>query len=53
MHPDGWISSSYYVSLPDAVRESATHEGRIKFGETNLDLGGREEIGKVVQPKEG
>jgi uncharacterized protein (TIGR02466 family) len=53
IHPKGWISSSYYVTLPDVVHKSDTHDGWIKFGETNLGLGDREEIGRIVQPEEG
>ena len=53
VHPKGWISSSYYVSLPEAVGKGDSHEGWIKFGETNLGLGSLEHIGKLVQPTEG
>lgn len=53
IHMKGWIRSSYDVSLSDAVRESEDHVGWIKFGETNLNLGKREHIGKIVQPKDG
>jgi uncharacterized protein (TIGR02466 family) len=53
IHPKGWISSSYYVSLPEVVSTSESHEGWIKFGETNFGLGRLEHIGKVVQPEEG
>ena len=53
VHPKGWISSSYYVALPAAVRESGNHEGWIKFGESNLGLGSLERIEKIVQPEEG
>ena len=53
IHPDGWISSAYYVSLPDVVHKSDAHDGWLKFGETSLDLGNLEHIGKAVQPEEG
>jgi uncharacterized protein (TIGR02466 family) len=53
VHPKGWISSSYYVALPTAVRDGDRHEGWIKFGESNLGLGSRERIEKIVQPEEG
>ncbi|MEE8295249.1 MAG: tetratricopeptide repeat protein, partial [Sphingomonadales bacterium] len=52
-HPEGWISSSYYVSLPDQVKEGKDQQGWIKFGESPLELGVREHIGKIVQPEEG
>ncbi len=53
VHPEGWISSAYYVSLPDVVHKSDAHDGWLKFGETSLDLGNLEHIGKIVQPEEG
>jgi uncharacterized protein (TIGR02466 family) len=53
IHPDGWISSSYYVSLPEAVDRSDAHAGWLKFGETSLGLGNLESIEKIVQPEEG
>ncbi len=51
-HSSGWISSAYYVELPDDLDESEK-EGWIKFGESNLELGEREEIGKMVRPEVG
>ncbi|MBI3437316.1 MAG: hypothetical protein HY054_01450, partial [Proteobacteria bacterium] len=33
LHPAGWISSAYYVSLPKAVTEAPGQQGWIKFGE--------------------
>ena len=33
MHPEGWISSAYYVSVPDEVSEGKDKAGWIKFGE--------------------
>ena len=53
IHMEGWISSCYYVSLPNVVRQGDDHAGWIKFGETNLELGEREHIGKILQPQEG
>jgi len=53
-HPDGWISACYYVSLPGVVKEgSQDKQGWIKFGESPLDLGKKEVIGRIVQPEEG
>lgn len=54
VHTEGWISSCYYVALPDAVeRHADAHEGWIKFGETNMALGERERIAKIVKPEVG
>lgn len=52
VHPAGWISSSYYVALPDAVAGNANHEGWIKFGEAPRPM---PECGieKLVEPKVG
>ena len=50
---EGWISSSYYVTLPEVVGNNDDHAGWIKFGETNLNLGEREHVGKIVEPKVG
>ena len=39
VHPSGWISSCYYVGVPDAVKDANTKEGWIKFGEPGFDIG--------------
>ncbi|MCH7805586.1 MAG: tetratricopeptide repeat protein [Proteobacteria bacterium] len=52
-HPDGWISGCYYVSLPDVVKDGKTQQGWIKFGESPINLGEREVIGRIIQPQEG
>jgi predicted Zn-dependent protease len=51
LHPAGWISSAYYVSLPPAV-QGADQQGWIKFGEPRWPTPGCT-VEKVVQPKEG
>lgn len=33
VHPEGWISSSYYVSVPPGIASDAGRRGWIKFGE--------------------
>ncbi len=53
IHPQGWISSCYYVNLPGSVNTSDDKQGWIKFGETNLKLGAREKIARYIQPQEG
>lgn len=37
VHPKGWLSSCFYVQLPQSVEESSDKQGWIKFGEPNLD----------------
>jgi uncharacterized protein (TIGR02466 family) len=56
-HPEGWMSSAYYVSLPPSVTDQSLardpHSGWIQFGqpqaELNLDLAPR----RYVRPKAG
>lgn len=48
LHPAGWISSAYYVALP----ESTGQEGWIKFGEPRWPTPGCT-IEKVIQPQVG
>jgi hypothetical protein len=50
-HPNGWISSAYYVSLPASV-SADSQEGWIKFGEPRWPIPGCA-IERTVQPKEG
>ncbi len=52
VHADGWISSCYYVGLPAAVAGEGK-EGWIKFGETGLNLGTREQIARMIEPEIG
>jgi Flp pilus assembly protein TadD len=33
VHPRGWISSAYYVSVPDEVKDTQLRSGWLKFGE--------------------
>jgi hypothetical protein len=36
IHPNGWISSCYYVGVPDAVQDQTARQGWIKFGESGF-----------------
>ena len=51
IHPEGWISAVYYVAVPDAVGDG--HGGWLKFGETGLYLGAREQILHSIRPEPG
>lgn len=53
VHSEGWISSCYYVGLPEAVNREDEQQGWIKFGETGLSLGARERIAKALRPELG
>jgi len=57
VHTDGWISSSCYISLPESMYcgdgLDRSHQGYIKFGESPLQLGEREQIELSLEPKPG
>jgi len=53
VHPKGWISSAYYVALPDAVADETGRQGWIKFGEPSFDAHLKDPIRRVVQPRAG
>lgn len=53
VHPQGWISSCYYVALPKAVEDTETHQGWIKFGEPALDVALKDPIRRAIQPRAG
>lgn len=48
---NGWISSVYYVDVPKIA--AAGHEGWLKFGEPSADLGFRDAVRRLVEPKPG
>ncbi len=50
-HPQGWISSAYYVSLPGAVDDG--EQGWLKFGESNIALSERDRPERLVKPGVG
>lgn len=52
VHPQGWISSAYYVAVPDEVQDETLMSGWIKFGETRYPVPGAGPEG-VVQPRPG
>jgi tetratricopeptide (TPR) repeat protein len=52
VHPQGWISSCYYVAVPDVTRDAAAKEGWIKFGEPSFNTG-MQAVRRAVQPVPG
>lgn len=52
-HPEGWISSAYYVSLPASVANTSTIEGRIHFGTPPVPVPCTDTPVKVFQPEVG
>ena len=52
IHPQGWISSAYYVSVPEEVHDVNTMSGWIKFGETRYPVPGAQPE-TFIKPKAG
>jgi tetratricopeptide (TPR) repeat protein len=52
-HPDGWISSCYYVTVPEAVQDETARQGWIKFGEPAFDVTLNNPIRRAIQPAPG
>jgi tetratricopeptide (TPR) repeat protein len=53
MHPRGWISSCYYVEVPDAAKDETAKQGWLKFGEPPFATGLKDPIARMVQPVPG
>jgi hypothetical protein len=53
LHPGGWISSAYYVALPDSMATGDGRQGWLQFGEPSYDVGLSEPVRRAVQPKPG
>lgn len=53
VHPMGWISSAYYVDVPDAVDDDAGKQGWLKFGESHMGLSARDRPEHHVKPGVG
>ncbi|MFT2091342.1 putative 2OG-Fe(II) oxygenase [Paraglaciecola sp. 2405UD69-4] len=50
VHSDGWISSSFYVHVPEGLSGS---EGDIYFGKSSLNLNTNDDIELTVKPTPG
>jgi len=50
---NGWISSVYYVDVPEIATDTKEHQGWLKFGEPSADLSFPGAIRRLVQPKPG
>ncbi len=53
LHPQGWVSSCYYVTVPEVAKDQDTRQGWIKFGEPELDVALNDPIRRAVQPVPG
>jgi Flp pilus assembly protein TadD len=52
IHPQGWISSAYYVAVPDEVNDPGLMSGWLKFGEPRFPVPGADPA-HFVQPRAG
>ena len=53
VHPDGWISSAYYASVPEETRSGQDRAGWIKFGEPPFKTKPELPPQKWIQPEPG
>lgn len=56
LHPLGWISSCYYVTVPQETKDAVARHGWIKFGEPGLpglEASMKNPIRRAVQPIPG
>jgi tetratricopeptide (TPR) repeat protein len=53
IHPQGWISSCYYVAVPKAVEDEKERQGWIKFGEPTFNVPLKEPIRRAIKPRPG
>lgn len=51
VHDKGWISSAYYVALPDAV--AVDGQGSLTFGQSRFRLDGDDRVEAKIQPQVG
>jgi hypothetical protein len=52
VHPEGWISSAYYVCVPQESKDSVAKSGWLKFGEPRFPVPGCGPE-RFVQPRTG
>jgi Flp pilus assembly protein TadD len=52
IHPEGWLSSAYYVSVPREAQDAAMKSGWIKFGEPRMPVPGIK-ADHAIQPQAG
>ena len=54
VHPHGWISSAYYVVVPESVQHGDDAAGWLQLGEPDFDAGfTAEAVRRRVQPRPG
>ncbi|MFU8831129.1 MAG: tetratricopeptide repeat protein [Wenzhouxiangella sp.] len=52
-HPLGWISSAYYVDLPDSVADPDSEQGKLQFGVPSVQTPNPAEPVREIQPRVG
>jgi tetratricopeptide (TPR) repeat protein len=52
-HPEGWISSCYYVAVPEVVEDEQARQGWIKFGEPDFAMPLANPVRRAIQPVPG
>lgn len=53
VHPEGWISSAYYVHVPEQVAGAPDREGWIEYGIPPFAIPGMEEAQRAIEPAAG
>ena len=53
VHPRGWISSAFYVALPDGMAQASTQDGCLAFGEPSIATEPPLHAQRVVRPEPG
>ncbi|MBI1211506.1 MAG: tetratricopeptide repeat protein [Alphaproteobacteria bacterium] len=53
VHPKGWISSAYYIALPDEVGDRERKQGWFTLGDPPFDLRWNDPVRRYIQPHEG
>jgi tetratricopeptide (TPR) repeat protein len=53
IHPEGWISSCYYVGVPSVTEDATAQQGWLKFGEPPYELDLKTPIRRTIQPRPG
>jgi tetratricopeptide (TPR) repeat protein len=53
IHPQGWISSCYYVAVPSVTEDVVAQQGWLKFGEPAYEVGLKTPVRRTIQPRPG
>ena len=53
LHPQGWISSCYYVAVPEVAKDADAKQGWIKFGEPAVPVALGNAVKRAIQPVPG